>query len=240
MAISGPKIVALVLAAGEGRRFSAYPVPKQLVELHGRPVVTYCLDIFQKLDIIDSIVLVIHGKYEEAFERILKQNSYTKIKKIVAGGVYRQDSIYNGLCAAGLCDLVVIQNGVTIFTAPELIKSCIEKACVHQAVTAFLPEEYTSFMFSGEKVDEPVDRSRLGHVRDPQVFSYPLLMALHEKARKDKKVPFSNDIFMAREYGQDVCLVESHPYNFKITTDIDIKLAKTILELKDFHLSPYG
>lgn len=234
-----PRVVALILAAGEGKRFSAYPVPKQLVELHGRPVVSYCLDLYQQMDIIDSIVLIIHDKCDDIFEKLAKDNGYSKVKKIVIGGEYRQDSIYNGLCAAGPCDLVVIQNGVTIFTAPELIEACIQKACVYKAVTAFLPEEYTSFMFSGDKVDELVDRTRLGHVRDPQVFSYPLLLSLHEKARQDGKKPFTNDIFMARDYGQDVYLVESHPYNFKITTDIDIRLAKTILELKDFHSPPY-
>ncbi len=232
------KITALILAAGEGRRFSAYPLPKHLVELHGRPIITYCLDIYQKIKIVDSIVLVIHDKYNEIFDKIAKDNGYTKVKKIVIGGEYRQDSIYNGLRAAGPCDLVVIQNGVAIFTAPELIESCIQKAYAYKAVTAFLPEEYTSFMFTGDKVDELVDRTRLGHVRDPQVFSYPLLLSLHEKARKDRKKPFTNDVFMAKEYGQDVYLVESHPYNFKITTDIDIRLAKTILEQKDFHAPP--
>lgn len=239
MGTKKPRVVALILAAGEGKRFSAYPVPKQLVELHGRPVVSYCLDLYQQMEIIDSIVLIIQDRYEGIFEKLAKDNSYSKVKKIVIGGEYRQDSIYSGLCAAGPCDLVVIQNGVTIFTAPELIEACIEKARVYKAVTAFMPEEYTSFMFSGDKVDELVDRTRLGHVRDPQVFSYPLLLSLHEKARHDGKKPFTNDIFMAKDYGQDVYLVESHPYNFKITTDIDIRLAKTILELKDFHAPPY-
>lgn len=234
-----PKVVALILAAGEGKRFSAYPVPKQLVELHGRPVVSYCLDLYQKMEIIDSIVLIIHDQYEGVFEKLAKDNGYSKVRKIVIGGEYRQDSIYSGLQAAGPCDLVVIQNGVTIFTSPELIEACVEKARVHKAVTAFLPEEYTSFMFAGDKVDELVDRTRLGHVRDPQVFSYPLLLSLHEKARKDRKKPFTNDIYLAKEYGQDVYLMESHPYNFKITTDIDIRLAKTILEQKDFHAPPY-
>jgi len=234
-----PKVTALILAAGEGKRFSAYPVPKQLVELHGRPVVSYCLDIYQKMDMVDSIVLIIHDKYDEIFEKLLKGGGYTKVKKVVTGGEYRQDSIYRGLTACGPCDLVAIQNGVTIFTAPELIASCISKAVVHRAVTAFTQEEYTSFMFSGDKIDRLIDRSILGHVRDPQVFDHSLLLSLHERARKDKKGPFTNDIFLAKEYGQDVCLVESHPYNFKITTDIDIKLAKTILELKDFHAPPY-
>ncbi len=234
-----PKVTALILAAGEGKRFSAYPVPKQLVELHGRPVISYCLDIYEKLDMVDSIVLVIHDKYDKIFENILIKNKYNKIKKVIIGGEVRQDSVYRGLLACEPCDLVVIQNGVTIFTAPELIESCIQKACSCGAVTAFVPEEYTSFIFSEEKIDKPVDRSVLGHVRDPQVFDYSLLLSLHKRSQQDKKGPYTNDVFLATEYGYQVHLVESHQYNFKITTDIDIRLAKTILELKDFHISAY-
>lgn len=234
------KIVALILAAGEGRRFSAYPVPKQLVEIHGRPVISYCLDIFQKMDIIESIALVVHDKFVASFDAIAKKEGFTKVKKIVTGGEYRQDSVFRGLSAIESCDFVVVQNAVSIFTRPELILSCIEKAGVHRAASAFSPEEYSSFTFKDERIDAVLERSKLGHVRDPQVFDFKLLLELHVRAQQEHKGPFTNDILLAKEFNHDVYLVESHPYNFKITTDIDIKLARTILELKEFHLPPYG
>lgn len=210
-------------------------MPKQLVELGGRHVVSYCLDIYQNIDIVDSIVLVIQDKFIDLFNAIVRDGKFSKVKNIVTGGEYRQDSIYNGLSTMEACDFVVIQNSVSIFTSPQLIINCIEKAEIHKAVSAFSCEEYSSFTFKQDKIEGLLDRSKLGHVRDPQVFDYTLLLDLHQRARKESKQPFSNDILLAKEFGQDVYLVESHPYNFKITTDIDIKLAKTILELKDFH-----
>jgi len=235
-----PNVNVLILAAGESKRFSSYPVPKQLVMLHGRPVVSYCLDIYQNIDIINSIVLVVQDKFATLFNTIVNDGKFSKVKKIVSGGAYRQDSIFGGLSAMDNCDFVVIQNAVSIFTSPQLINDCIEKAKAHKAVSAFSSEEYSSFTFGKDKIEGLLDRSKLGHVRDPQVFDYKLLLDLHQRARKELKEPFTNDIFLAKTFGQDVYLVESHPYNFKITTDIDIKLAKTILELKDFQVPPYG
>ncbi|UCC95039.1 MAG: 2-C-methyl-D-erythritol 4-phosphate cytidylyltransferase [Candidatus Omnitrophota bacterium] len=223
-----PRVVAVILAAGRGKRLDA-SLPKQLLKIKNRYVVNYCLDIYQNLEMIDSIVLVINDEFRSLFETIVHNGGYSKVESIVAGGYLRQDSIFNGLATLKGCDLVVIQNAVSIFTPPKLIVACIEKALHHGAVSAFVREKYSSFTFEGDALKAALDRRLLGHVRDPQVFDFNLLFDAHKKARRGKEY-FTNDVLLLSASGHDVHLVESNPYNFKITFDVDIKLAHLLLE----------
>jgi len=233
MKIKKPKITAVILAGGDSRRLSGHAVPKQLLKINGRHIISYCLDIYQNLNVIDSIILVINNNFREIFETIIKKNKYNKIEKIIPGGKYRQESIFNGITAINSCDFVVIQNGVSILTPHELILKCIKKAVTHNAVSAFVREIYSSFTVNEDRIEKAVDRNLLGHVRDPQVFNFHLLLRVHEKSHQEHTGPFTNDIILLTEYGHEVYLVESPPNNFKVTSDIDIKLANILLKEAD-------
>jgi 2-C-methyl-D-erythritol 4-phosphate cytidylyltransferase len=224
------KIVAIVLAGGNSQRLSGYSMPKQLLQINNKHVIKYCLDIYHDLEEIDSIVLVINESFRGKFESIVKHGGYHKVQKIVAGGISRQDSVLNGILSSPSCDFVVIQNGVSILTPPDLILQCITKAKKFQAASAFVHEVYSSFTVSKNRVEKPLDRTTLGHVRDPQVFDYSLILRIHKLARGDRNGPYSNDVILLKEYGQEIHLIESPPDNFKITTDMDLKLAGLLLE----------
>jgi 2-C-methyl-D-erythritol 4-phosphate cytidylyltransferase len=229
MNFSKLKVVALLLAGGEGKRANSHNTPKQLLKIEDRHIINYCLDIYQRLDIVDTIVLVVNDDFRQTFEKIAKEGSCSKIEKFVGGGKIRQESVFNGLSAINSADLVVIQNAVSIFTPPELILTCIEKARTHKAVSAFCPENYSSFTYEGALMKEPVERKTLGHVRDPQVFDFNLLLSLHKRAVA-KNVNFTNDVILARTFGHEVYLVESPAKNFKITTDVDLRIAHEMVK----------
>lgn len=227
---SRPKITAVILAAGNGQRLQGEACLKQLMAINGRPLVNYCLDIYQKLDAVDAITLVANNSYLHTFEEIVKENNYTKVTDIVAGGPLRQDSIFNALSVLQPCDYVIIQNAVSIFTAPELIEECIQKAIRHEAVTAFFHEIYSSFLLEQHEIKKVIDRDCLGHIRDPQVFRFALLIDIHKRMHREKKGPFTNDVLMLKEYGYNTYLVESPPENFKITNNFDFQVAIKILQ----------
>jgi len=233
MKIKKPKITAVILAGGNSKRLPGHPVPKQLLKINDNYIINYCLDIYQSLSEIDSIILVINNNFRDLFETIINEGNYNKIEKMVGGGKYRQQSVYNGISSISSCDFVIIQNGVSILTPPELIIKCIKKAKTYKAVTAYVDEIYSSFTINKNRVKKIINRNILGHVRDPQVYDYQLLLDIHKKAYKEHLGPFTNDVILLKEYGQEIYLVESPSSNFKITSDIDIKLANILLKEAD-------
>ena len=90
---------AIVLAAGVGSRMKS-STPKQFLELNGKEVVCYSLDIFQNSEYIEDITLVTGEEHiEYCSSNIVRKYNYTKVKTIVAGGAERYNSVYNGLQA---------------------------------------------------------------------------------------------------------------------------------------------
>ncbi len=227
---SKPKIAVVILAGGVGSRLLSRNLPKQLIKIYDKYVISYCLDIYQNICDIDHIVLVINENFRTLFEKIVSDGNYTKVRKMVTGGRFRQNSVFNGISSVDPCDFVIIQNGVSIFTPQELILECIEKAKTHKVVSAFVYEPYSSFMCIDNKIKTALDRSMLGHVRDPQVFDHTLLLRVHTEANKKGMMHFTNDIFLLKKFGHEVYVVESNANNFKITTDMDIKLAEMIIK----------
>jgi 2-C-methyl-D-erythritol 4-phosphate cytidylyltransferase len=223
------KTVAIILAGGSGQRVLYSQLPKQLINVQGKHLINYCLDIYQTIDEIDSIVLVINESFRRDFEKVVREGRYNKIQSLVRGGMSRQESIYNGIKHIRTCDFVVIQNGVSILTPMSLVRECLEVARKHGAASAFVREIYSSFTINGNRIGKSIDRNSLGHVRDPQVFLFELLAEAHKWAI-DEGIKFTNDVALVREYGREVYLVESPLDNFKITSDMDLELAASILK----------
>ena len=222
------KVTTVVLAAGASERIHNKVIPKQLLKVNGKPIVCHCLDIFQCMTEVDEIVLVIIENHRKRFETLVREGGYDKVRKIVSGGEYRQDSIRNALEAIDSCDIVIIQNAASILTPRRFVSECINKVQIYGAVSAFVPEVYSSFLFREGKVTEGVDRNTLGHVRAPQVFTYNLIREAYNRMDAHRDV-FTNDVLLLRAQGISVYLVESPPENIKITTDVDIDLASLLL-----------
>ena len=90
------KITAIVLAAGSGRRMGG-DIPKQYMELSGKPVIYYSLKVFQD-SVVDDIVLVVSDEYiEYCRKEIVERYGFSKVNDIISGGRERYDSVRNGL-----------------------------------------------------------------------------------------------------------------------------------------------
>ena len=227
------KTAAIILAGGSGQRVKRHDIPKQLVRINDRPIISYCLEIYQGIEEVHSIILVINEEYRENFNQIVELEKFTKVSHVVSGGVLRSDSVYNGLMSIKdeNFDLVLIQNGVSIFTLPDVIKKCIEKAEVSKAVTAGdTVSVYTPFYYKDDHVVEMLEKKRIGYIRDPQCFHYKFLVDLHERMQNEETGPFYNDAIMCKHYREGVALVPSNRDNFKITYDFEIFLAEFLIK----------
>lgn len=221
---------AIVLAAGSGRRMHS-DVPKQFLELNGRPVLSYSLAAFQNHPDIDEIVLVTSAGYMTfCEEQIVKPFRFDKVKHIVPGGKERTDSVYEGLLAAGECDYVLIHDGARPFLTGEMIDRCIEGAVKHGAAVAAVPSKDT-VKLSDENgfVSETPDRNYVWTIQTPQAFSYPLVLKAHEEMYRQGLLGLTDDASVVeRTTGIKVKLVEGSYRNIKITTQEDMRIAAAL------------
>ena len=110
--------VALIFAGGSGTRMNTKSRPKQFLELHGKEIIIYTLEHFERHPDIDAIAIVCIEPWIEYLKKALKKHDITKVKWIVPGGETGQDSIFNGLDAIHKdCpedSIVLIHDGVRI------------------------------------------------------------------------------------------------------------------------------
>ena len=223
---------AVILAAGRGTRMGTQTA-KQYLELQGKPILAYALEIFEQSAVVDDILLMTDKEHVEYCKKeIIDLYGFQKVKKIAAGGRERYDSVYAGLCACEDCDYVFIHDGARPFVTEAMIKRTKEAVEKYGACIAGMPSKDTVKLAdeNGMVANTP-KRSQVWTIQTPQVFSYSLIREAHEKARQYDMKEITDDSMLVERYGKvPVCLVEGAYENLKITTPEDILVAEKILE----------
>lgn len=221
------KISAIIPAAGQGVRMGG-AVPKQFLELHGKPILHHTLHAFEKCGMVGSVILVAPGKDVEPARREWLGRS-TIVKQVVPGGEKRQDSVYEGFKALATdTEIVIVHDGVRPFINRRMIRESVEAAREHgAAITAIPVSDTIKRVDRAGFVEHTVDRAGLWRVQTPQVFRYDLLRQALEKAFADSY--YGTDEGSLIEYiGKAVKIVNGSELNIKITTPEDLILAEKI------------
>lgn len=222
---------AIVLAAGQGKRMGS-AVPKQFLELDGKPLLYYSLECFEKSELISEIILVT-GKDAIPFcWRIVERYGFKKVKYVVPGGKERYDSVYEGLKACEACDIVYIHDGARPFPDAEMLNRCMEAALEYGACVAAVPSKDTIKIGTEEGiVKETPDRKTLWNVQTPQVFQYDLISKAHREIRKGSMEGVTDDSMIVESLHLcPVKLVMGSYDNIKVTTPEDLVVAENILQ----------
>lgn len=230
------KVYAVILAAGRGRRMGAgasspAPLPKQYMDLSGRPVLAHTLAAFDAAPSVDAIVIV--TMEEEYIEKeILSRYPLQKPVMFVKGGSERQESVWNAISSIDRGEIVVIHDGVRPLVTTEVIEKSIEAAGRYGACAAGMPVKDTikEIDDKGFSIHTP-DRSRLWLIQTPQAFRLPLLLEAHKKARQDSYLG-TDDSSLAERMGHPVKLIEGGYTNIKITTPEDLDTAAQYLKYR--------
>ena len=127
---------AIILAGGIGSRVGAN-VPKQFVEILGKPVLAYTIEAYQNHPEIDGIEVVCVKNYEKTLRDLITKYNLTKVKWICQGGATFQDSVFNGVenlkGEINENDIVMVHYGAAPFTSDAIItdaiKVCQEHGC---------------------------------------------------------------------------------------------------------------
>lgn len=221
------KVGAIIPAAGRGKRIGA-SVPKQFLEIQGRPLLHHTLMVFASCKLIDYVVLVMpRADVDEMGEDWL--NKYEIVREVVVGGEQRQDSVYNGFNSLEEgTDIVVVHDGVRPFTTPQMIIATVEAAQQHGAAITAIPVSDTVKQAADGFVKQTVSRDGLWRVQTPQAFQYGLLQQAFKKAKKDSY--YGTDEGSLVEYlGERVKIVPGSELNIKITRKEDLVLGESLL-----------
>ncbi len=223
------KATAIIVAAGKGVRMQN-TVPKQYLQLGGRPVLAHTLSAFEACQMVEHIYLVIpKPDFEFCNQTILPAIKKRTIVTLVAGGATRQASVYNGLLAIKCnTDLVAIHDGVRPLVTPEMIAACIEGAHQTGACILGMPASETLKRANTDGfIEATLPRGAIWLAQTPQTFSYDLIRKAHEVARQAGNTG-TDDAALVERIGHSIRIIRGSSSNIKITTPDDLSLAEAI------------
>jgi len=220
------KVGAIIPAAGRGKRIGA-SVAKQFLEIQGEPLLHHTLKVFASCRLVDYVVLVMPRlDVDETGDDWL--HKYEIVRKVIAGGEQRQDSVYNGFNSLEKAtDIVVVHDGVRPFATPKMIAAVVEEAKQHGSAITAIPVSDTIKQVVDGFVKQTVSREGLWRVQTPQAFQYGVLKQAFKKAKEDSY--YGTDEGALIEYlGERVKIVLGSERNIKITRKEDFDLAENI------------
>lgn len=230
--------IAVIIAGGVGSRMGA-DIPKQFVQVNGKPILFYTLEAFQEHPMVDAIELVCIDGWQDLVKAYREKLGITKLKWIVKGGASGQESIRNGVfgleskCQAE--DIVVIHDGIRPLVEPEVLGDVICKARQFGSGVTSMP--YNEQIFIVDK-DDPattkqyIPRETLRRVATPQAYRFDLLDAAYHEAF-EKKIGIYGSSYtntMMVELGHALHFAAGSDKNLKLTTPGDLEIFKAYLQ----------
>lgn len=231
--------IAVIFAGGTGQRMNTASKPKQFLELHGKPIIIYTLEYFQKHSQIDGIVVVCLESWIDYCENLLKKYQIDKVLKIVPGGNSGQESIFNGLEAAYQIydneqDIVLIHDGVRPLINEALITNCIASVKKHgNAITVSPAIETILLKTEDGDIGNILKRSECEMAKAPQCFYLNDIYNCHLKAKAECKDDFIDSASLMQYYGYKLNAVEGPLENIKITTPADFYIFRAIMDARE-------
>lgn len=234
-----PTNIAIIFAGGSGARMGS-GIPKQFIEINGKPIIIHTLEIFEEHPRIDKIYIACKEDCIDKLRRYAKRFFIDKIAKIVPGGATGQDSIFNALSAANEENdpdsIVLIHDGVRPCIPPELIDANLESVAENGSAVTCTPLFETPIISSdGKNVDEVPARELLYTAQAPQSFRLGDVMEAHKITRKNNPEykGIVDTCTLLKKLGKDVTLVEGNRGNIKVTTPEDLYTFRAMIEYKE-------
>lgn len=222
------KTVAIIVAGGSGTRFGAQ-LPKQFLELAGKPILMHSIEVFGKNGdgSFDVIVTLPQGQMA-LWQQLCEKYAFDVPHRVVAGGETRWHSVKNALDSivdiAGV-GVIAVHDGVRPLATAELIGRTIEAARRDGAAIPVVMLNDSVRQVAGD-ASHALDRSTLRAVQTPQAFDARLLMDAYSLPYQPT---FTDDASVVEQFGHPVTLVEGDPNNLKITRPMDLAVAEYLL-----------
>lgn len=231
--------IAIIIAGGVGNRLGA-SVPKQFVEVLGKPVIAYTLEHFQNHPEIDAIELVCVDGFQEYLNTIIVNNRITKVIKIVRGGSEYERSIMNGIAGLeGIAkpdDVVMIHWSASPFVTEDIITDNIRVCKEHgNAISA----SYSYLLYGtndGDCAKQSINRETFMTLSAPQSFLYGVIVDIYKQVEEKNMFEYceAHTTAFMTELGIPIYFSKGSHTNIKITTKEDIDLFRGYLLNKQY------
>ncbi|NDY43182.1 2-C-methyl-D-erythritol 4-phosphate cytidylyltransferase [Dissulfurirhabdus thermomarina] len=222
------KVNAIVAAAGVSRRMGA-EMPKQFLEVGGRPLLAWTLEALASCPLVEAMVVVAPPGEEASAQAIVGGSSVALPVWVVAGGTRRQDSVRAGLSAVGPeWEWVAVHDAARPFVAAADIEAtCLLAREVGAAVLGTAVHDTVKEVDEDGFVVRTLDRSRLLLAQTPQVCRRADLERALARAEA-QGLEATDEAALLEAVGQPVGVVLGSRRNFKITTPDDLAVAEAM------------
>lgn len=230
--------IAMVLAGGTGTRIGA-DIPKQFLEIQGKPILIYTLMNFQIDPEIDAIEVVCHKDWMEEVQSMCKKFQISKFRWLTSGGETFQESVLRGVVhlkdKINPEDILVISFGVSPFCTPDIIDDSIRVAKEHgNAIAAEDSPLCTCVKDDEYSTTQNLIRETIKGFSNPWTFRYGELAEAYAEVRRrgilHSLEPHTTSVYFA--LGKRLWFSKSSGYNFKITLKEDLDKFEGLLLLK--------
>ncbi len=218
------KYSAIILAAGSGLR-TGLNTNKILIQINGRCVVDYSLKFFQNDQNCGEIILVVSKR---DFHDLNEKYS-NPMTKVIIGGLYRQDSVYNALKIA-VNDYVMVHDGARPFILKDNVDDIFDSFLEYPSITLGVKVKETIQEIEGNRVVRTLDRNSLIITQTPQGFKRDILIKAHQLAFDDTYFGTDDTVLVERYLDIMAFVVKGDYRNVKLTTLDDINLLEVILK----------
>lgn len=218
------KRFAIIVAGGKGNRMKS-EIPKQFIEIGGKPILMHTIEQFYKADSNIEIILVLPKEQIQYWQELQTKHGFEVPVLVTEGGTSRFYSVKNGLEKVTSTGVVAIHDGVRPFVATSTILEGFEVA--EKEKTAIPTVNLVdSIRRVDEKVNRALNRANYRLVQTPQVFDITLLKTAYQQSFSDT---FTDDASVIEAMGYSVTLFEGNSENIKITTPFDLKVAEMMV-----------
>lgn len=231
------KNYVILLAGGVGKRMGG-EIPKQFMEVEGKPIIVYTIERFQRNPQIDKIVVVCVKDWIDHLRELVAKYALTKVEWIVEGGNTGHDSIRNGVFflkdKIALEDFVVVHDAVRPIlpqaAIDEVLRVAHENGNASSSIACHPPIVYTE---DGKSGVTDVDREHVMLTASPQVYNYALALKCYEKAEQENKHDFTFTSTLLIHYGERVYFAKGTTSNIKVTKKEDLALFGALLKVPE-------
>lgn len=218
-------IYGIFVAGGSGTRMGS-SLPKQFMDLGGKPVLQRTIDRFREVFPGIKVITVLPKSHFDTWKRLCDATQFICPQILVEGGLTRFHSVQNALAKVPDGALVFIHDGVRPLVSPQLLRKMADAMGECGALIPVVPVVDT--LRSRKKGEPAPDRSSVEAVQTPQVFRSELIKKAYTQAYD---VSFTDDASVAEAAGIPVSTIEGERFNLKLTTPDDLVLAEAILSL---------
>ena len=215
----------IIVAGGSGKRMGT-DLPKQFLELNGKPILLHTIERFHDFNNQLNIIVVMNEEYIDYWGDLCRTIGLSIPHQIVKGGKERFFSVLHGLNKIPDSEGIVgVHDAVRPLVSKNTFVTCYESARINGTAVPVLPVN-DSLRFVADGKNEIVDRSKFRLVQTPQCFEISLLKKAFQQGYNPS---FTDDASVVESLGVAINLVEGNRENIKITTQEDLRFCSANL-----------